>query len=359
VLDVSLWAWGATVAFIVILLVVDLLVVDSHPHEVKMREAALWSVFYVAVALLFGVGLWIVGGSQAGVEYYAGWLVEKSLSVDNLFVFVIIMARFAVPTIHQHKVLLFGVVLALLLRSVFIAVGAAAIARFSFTFILFGTFLIWTALQLFRHRNEDAEPSENAILRYARRVLPISDDYDGGKLRTRINGKWMLTPMFVAFLAIGTTDVLFAIDSIPAVFGVTQDPYIVFTANAFALLGLRALFFVLRGLLDKLIYLSTGLSVILAFIGVKLILTYFHEVNTDIPKIPTFFSLSVIIVVLTVTTIASLVAVRRDPTKRAHSGIVIGSDHGEGDASAAGTASGGSSDGGGTGGTGGSGGSSS
>jgi tellurite resistance protein TerC len=239
-------------------------------------------------------------------------------------VFVIIMASFAVPSAYQHRVLLFGVTAALVMRAIFIAVGAAAIQRFSVTFLVFGALLIWTAVQLFRHRDEDPEVDDNALLRWARRRLPATDRYDGPRLTTTEAGRRVVTPLFFVFLAIGTTDLLFALDSIPAVFGVTQEPYLVFTANAFALLGLRALYFLLRGLLDRLVYLSTGLSVILAFIGVKLILTFLHEVNPAIPHVPTAASLGVILGILAVTTVASILAARRDPDRRAHAGSVRG-----------------------------------
>jgi tellurite resistance protein TerC len=322
--EVALWSWIATVAAILALITLDFVTVSRNPHEVSLREAAAWSTVYIGVALAFGVLVWVLWGGEFGAEYLAGWLVEKSLSVDNLFVFVIIMASFAVPSAYQHRVLLFGVTAALVMRAVFIAVGAAAIQRFSVTFLLFGGLLIWTAVQLFRHRDEDPDVDDNALLRWARRRLPATDRYDGVRLTTTEAGRRVVTPLFFVLLAIGTTDLLFALDSIPAVFGVTQQPYLVFTANAFALLGLRALYFLLRGLLDRLVYLSTGLSVILAFIGVKLILTFLHEVNPAIPHVPTAVSLGVILGILAVTTAASVAAARRDPGRRAHAGSVRG-----------------------------------
>jgi len=322
-LDVSLTMWAATIAAILVLLAMDF-VIGRNPHDVSMREATLWSVFYVAVAIGFGLVVWNISGSDFATEYYTAWLVEKSLSVDNLFVFVIIFARFAVPSELQQRALLIGVTLALLLRAVFIAIGAAALEAFAITFAVFGAFLIWTAVQLFRHRNQDADLDDNKLLTAARRRLPMTEAYVGNKLWIKEGARRLYTPMFLVLLAIGSTDLLFALDSIPATFGVTSEPYLVFAANAFALLGLRALFFVLRGLLDKLIYLSVGLSVILGFIGVKLILTYLHEINEDIPKIETFVSLGVIISVLALTTVASLVKARRDPAARAHSGALHG-----------------------------------
>ena len=260
-------------------------------------------------------------GSELGMQFFAGYLVEKSLSVDNLFVFLIIMTTFAVPEAQQHKVLTFGIVLALIMRAVFIGIGAALLEAFSLVFLLFGLLLIYTAIQLFRHRNEDPDIESNIMIRGARRLLPVSDQYADGRFLTRINGRRVLTPLFLVLIAIGSVDLLFALDSIPAVFGVTDEAYIVFTANAFALLGLRALFFLVKGLLDRLVYLSTGLSIILAFIGVKLILHWAHvDLDSRVPEIPTLLSLAVILVVLTVVTIASLLKTRRDPTAKAHAG---------------------------------------
>jgi tellurite resistance protein TerC len=326
VLDVPLQVWAATVAGIIVLLAIDF-VVGRNPHDVHMREATAWSIFYVGIAILFGIGVWQVAGAEFGQQYFAGWLVEKSLSVDNLFIFLLIFARFAVPSELQQRALLIGVALALVMRAAFIAVGAAALEYFAFTFVIFGGFLIWTAWSIFKHRNEDADLDENAVLRFARRRFRVTDGYHGNRLTWVLDGRRHVTPMFLVLIAIGTTDLLFALDSIPATFGVTQEPYLVFTANAFALLGLRALFFVLRNLLDRLVYLAIGLSIILAFIGVKLILTFAHELDPAIPEIPTFVSLAVILVVLTVTTVASLVKVRHDPTARAHTGPIAGHSH--------------------------------
>lgn len=321
-MDVTLTTWVATIAAIVLLVVLDLVTVSRTPREVGFREAALWSVFYVAIALAFGVGVWVLAGSESGTEFFAAYLVEKSLSIDNLFVFAIILSQFAVPQIYHQRVLLIGVVLALVLRAVFIAIGAAALAAFSFTFVLFGALLIWTGVQLARHHDADPDPSRNLVVRQVRRLVPLTDEYDGTRLFTRVDGRRMATPLFLVMVAIGATDLLFALDSIPATFGVTQQAYLVFTANAFALLGLRALYFLLKGLLDRLVYLSLGLAVILVFIGVKLVLTWAHEVNPAIPHIPTTWSLAVIGVILLVTTAASIVKVRRDPTATAHAGTV-------------------------------------
>ncbi len=262
-LEISLLTWGVTIGVIVALLAVDLILAAVRPHRVGFREATAWSVFYIAVAIGFGVWFMATYGSDFGTQYFAGYIVEKSLSVDNLFVFVIIMATFAVPEEHQHKVLTFGIILALIMRAIFIAIGATLISMFSFMFLIFGALLIYTAIQLFRHRNEDPDVENNVMIRATRRFVPITNEYDGGKLFTHREGRRMATPLLAVLIAIGSVDLLFALDSIPAVFGVTSEPYIVFTANAFALLGLRALFFLVKGLLDRLVYLSTGLAIIL------------------------------------------------------------------------------------------------
>ncbi|MEN3303632.1 TerC/Alx family metal homeostasis membrane protein, partial [Pseudonocardia sp.] len=310
-LEVTGLAWIVTIGLIVLLLALDLILASVRPHRVGFREAAAWSVFYIAVAIAFGIVFWMIAGAEFGTEYFAGYIVEKSLSVDNLFVFVIIMTTFAVPEKHQHKVLTFGIVLALIMRAIFIALGATLLNLFSFMFLVFGLLLLFTAVQLFRHRDEDPDVEDNAVVKGARRLFPVSDEYDGGKLVTRLGGKRMVTPLFIVLVAIGGIDLLFALDSIPAVFGVTQEAYIVFAANAFALLGLRALFFLVKGLLDRLVYLSTGLALILAFIGVKLILHWLHvDISPSVPEISTPVSLGVIVVVLAVVTVASLLKTR-------------------------------------------------
>jgi tellurite resistance protein TerC len=317
-------AWALTIGVILALLALDLLLATVRPHAVGYREAAAWSVFYIAVAVVFGLVLASQVGWGYGTQYFAGYIVEKSLSVDNLFVFVIIMASFAVPREHQQRVLIFGIIAALALRGIFIALGATLLSLLSFMFVIFGLLLLWTAVRLYRHRDEDPDVGDNALVRASRRILPVTDTYDGGRLISRSGGRRVVTPLFIVFITIGGTDILFALDSIPAVFGVTDQPYIVFAANAFALLGLRALFFLVTGLLDRLVYLSSGLALILAFIGVKLILHWGHGLDHRVPEITTAVSLAVIGVVLAVTTLASLIKSRRDPTARAHAGAVIG-----------------------------------
>jgi len=321
-MNVSLTTWLVVIAAILILIFLDLVTVSRKPHDVMFKEAAGWSIFYIALAIGFGIWVWQSAGSQFGTEYFAAYLVEKSLSVDNLFVFIIILTQFKVPSIYHQRVLMIGVLLALVLRAIFIAVGAAALAAFSFTFVIFGAILIWTGFGLFKHWDEDPTPEDNFLVKAISKRMTITDKFDGSKAFTKIDGKKVATPMFLVFIAIASTDLLFALDSIPATFGVTQEPFLVFAANAFALLGLRALYFLLKGLLDKLIYLSLGLSIILMFIVVKLIFTYLHETWSEVPKIPTLISLGVIGLILAVSTIASLIKSKKDPTAHAHAGRV-------------------------------------
>ncbi|MEY2900856.1 MAG: hypothetical protein RL247_1022 [Actinomycetota bacterium] len=321
-MDVTLVTWATVIGVIVALLVLDLLTFSRKPHEVGFQEAAWWSVFYIAVAVAFGVWVWFDAGSTYGTEYFTAYLVEKSLSVDNVFVFAIILTQFAVPSIYQQRVLLIGVLLALVFRAIFIAIGAAALAYFAFTFVIFGAILIWTGIGLMRHWNEDPDPSDNFLVKQIKKRVPYTDQYHGTKLFTHENGIRVATPMFLVMIAIASTDLLFALDSIPATFGVTQEPFLVFSANAFALLGLRALYFILKGLLDKLIYLSLGLSFILIFIGIKLVLLFAHEQWESVPKIETNLSLWVIGAIIAVSIIASLIKSRMDPTAVAHAGRV-------------------------------------
>ena len=328
-MDVSLALWAITLAGIIVLIALDFVAVSRKPHEVMFREALLWSIFYIGIAVAFGIALFAWQGSTAGSEYFAAYLVEKSLSVDNLFIFIIILTQFAVPTNLHQRVLLVGVVLALIFRAIFIAIGAAALEAFSFTFVLFGALLIYTGIQLARHRNEDPDPGDNFVVRRVRKRFSFTDEYHGTKSFIMVNGKRMATPLLLVMIAIGSTDLLFALDSIPATFGVTSEPYIVFTANAFALLGLRALYFLLKGLLDKLIYLSLGLAIILVFIGIKLVLTFAHGVNPSIPHISTNVSLIVIGSILIITGLASWIGVRRNPDAIAHAGRISEPKHHE------------------------------
>ncbi|MBQ1025735.1 TerC family protein [Micromonospora sp. C95] len=322
-MNVSGLVWAATLAALTTVLVVDLLIIGRRPHEPSVRESSLWVAFYVGLALLFGGGLWLTAGASVAGQFYTGWLTEYSLSVDNLFVFVIIMARFAVPRQYQQKVLLIGIVLALVMRGGFIAAGAALISQFTWVFYVFGAFLIYTAINLARQgESSEEEFTENVLIRWSRRALPISRGYEGARVAVRENGRRMFTPMLIVMIAIGTTDLIFALDSIPAIFGITQEPYLVFTANVFALMGLRQLYFLLGGLLDRLIYLSHGLAVVLGFIGVKLILEALAENNLPFinngehvgwaPHIPIWLSLLVILGTLAVATAASLIRSSRD-----------------------------------------------
>jgi tellurite resistance protein TerC len=323
--NVPTWLWIASITLLVGLLAVDVFVIGRRPHEPTMRECAIAIGFFIGLAILFGLGvLWFAGPRYAG-EFYAGWLTEYSLSVDNLFVFVIIMAKFRVPRQYQQTALLVGIILALLMRGIFIALGAAAIENFSWVFYLFGAFLIYTAVKLVREGESDEEDfEENRLLRWVERRFPATQEWHGVKLIATVGGKRLITPMFIVILALGTTDLLFALDSIPAIYGLTQEPYLVFSANVFALMGLRQLYFLIGGLLKKLVYLSIGLSVILGFIGVKLIMEALHvnelpfinggEHVDTVPEIPIWFSLLFILGTLAVTTVASILKVRRDPS---------------------------------------------
>ncbi len=319
---VTTLTWSITVAGILGLVIFDMLTASRKPHDVKFREAILWTLFYVSIAVAFGLWVWSHFGSNFGIEYFAAYMVEYSLSIDNLFIFVIILAQFAVPSVYHQRVLLIGVLLALGLRAIFIAIGAVALSSFSFTFFIFGAILVWTGVGLFKHWDKDPNPNDNMLVRKLRKSMATVNEYHGTKLLVRLDGKRFATPMLLVIVAIASTDILFALDSIPATFGVTSQTFLVFTANAFALLGLRALYFLLKGLLDILIYLSLGLSFILMFIGIKLIATYLHEIFPGVPKIPTVGSLGVIGFILLVSTIASLVKSKADPLAKAHAGRV-------------------------------------
>jgi tellurite resistance protein TerC len=319
-MDVPAWVWLATVGAIGVLFAVDLLIVDRKPHAVGVPEAARWVVFYLGCAAAFGLGVWLFAGSTYAVEYFAGYLTEYALSVDNLFIFVIIMSAFRVPAISQHRVLLIGILLALAMRGLVIAAGAAAIAHFSWVFYLFAAVLIYLGWRQIRHRNQKVEFGESILLRALRRRVPVADEYDGSRLTVKRDGKRLFTPMIVVMIAIGSADLVFALDSIPAIFGLTQEAFLVFTANAFALMGLRQLYFLIGGLLTRLVHLPIGLGVILGFIGVKLVLDALHENSLaflndgkpldSVPTVGIGLSLAVIVGVLLATTVASVYQTR-------------------------------------------------
>jgi tellurite resistance protein TerC len=321
--DVPTWVWWTTIVVTGALLLFDVFIIGRRPHEPTTREVALSLTGYVGLAIAFGIGIWVLAGHQSGTEFFAGWLTEYSLSVDNLFIFLIIMNKFAVPRQYQQTALLVGIVLALVFRGIFIGVGAAAINNFSWVFYIFGAFLVYTAVKLAKQGPEDEDEfEENKLIRWVEGTFPATKEYHGAKLWVHQNGKRLITPMFVVMLALGMTDLLFALDSIPAIYGLTREPYLVLTANIFALMGLRQLYFLIGGLLERLVFLSYGLAFLLGFIGVKLVLHALHENELPFvnggqhvewaPDIPIPVSLGVIVGTLVVTTAASLIASRND-----------------------------------------------
>ena len=322
-MEVNALTWAITIAVIAGFFVFDFYSHVKTPHEPTMKESAGWSVFYIGLSLLFGAFLWFTWGEpgnphQHGIEFLTGYVTEKALSVDNLFIFALILSAFQIPRKYQQKVLLIGIAIALALRLVFILLGAAVISAWSDVFYLFAIFLLWTAAKLLWDEVSDKDethPDDMPIIKFIRKVIPVSGEPHDDRLSFKENGKRVLTPLFVALIAIGFVDILFALDSIPAIYGITQEPYIVFTTNALALLGLRQLYFLLDGLLDKLVYLSYGLSLILGFIGVKLLLHALHENNLpflnngenfSVPEVPVELSLIVIVGILVATTVLSL-----------------------------------------------------
>ena len=322
-MNVPEWVWVLTLALTSVFLLVDVLIIGRRPHVPSMRETGGLLVFFITLAVLFGLGVWYFSGAEFAAQYFAGWVTEYSLSIDNLFVFLIIMAKFGVPEKLQQSALMVGIVIALILRGVFIALGAAAIHRFSWIFYIFGAFLVYSAVKLAREgESDDDEFEENRLLKWVETRFPATNQWHGTKLFITANGKRIITPMLIVILALGTTDLLFALDSIPAIFGLTQEPFLVLTANIFALMGLRQLYFLLGGLLKRLVYLGIGLAILLAFIGVKLILHAIHVnqlpfINggrpvTCAPDISIGQSLTVIIGILVVTTITSLLKSRKD-----------------------------------------------
>ena len=327
-MNVSALEWGITLGVTIAVLLFDVVVIGRRPHEPTMRECAIFLSVYVGLAIAFGIFVWNFHARQFGLEFFAGWLTEYSLSIDNLFIFIIIMASFKVPKKYQQQALLVGIILALIFRGIFIALGAVAINEFSWIFYIFGAFLVYTAIKLAKDTEHD-DDAENRIVKFARSHLSFTENWDGLKLWIKENGKRLMTPMFLVIIALGTTDLLFALDSIPAIYGLTREPYIVFTANVFALMGLRQLYFLLGDMLNRLVYLSQGLAFILLFIGVKLILHALHEnelpfINggegVHVPEIPTLWSLGVIVLTLLVTMIASLMKTRSVEKRSAKAG---------------------------------------
>ena len=329
-MTVPMWVWIVSVALTLIVLSFDVWWAMRNPHVPSRKETTGFLTVYVSAAVLFGIGVWFFSGAQYGTEFFAGWLTEYSLSIDNLFIFLIIMAKFGVPRKYQQDALLWGIIIALVLRAIFIAVGATAINAFSWVFYIFGAFLIYTAIKLFLeaiNEDDDEEFQENKFIQFVKKHFPAVDDWEGGtKFVVKRNASKFITPMLLTVLALGSTDLLFALDSIPAIFGLTQEPYLVLMANVFALMGLRQLYFLLGDLLKKLVYLGVGLSVLLAFIGVKLILHAMHENELPFinggehiewaPEIPIAVSLGAIVVILGITTVASLWKTRKDERNR-------------------------------------------
>lgn len=298
-MEVAPWAWAAVLAFIIAVLLLDLVVFHRDAHAVSMREAAIWSVVWISLGLAFGLIIWATSGPQHAGEYYAGYLIEKSLSVDNIFIFALIFTYFAVPAESQHRVLFWGVFGALVMRAVFIAAGAALLEQFHWTIYVFGGLLLVTGVRMALHRDSEVHPDRNPVLRGLRRVVPMTNDYEGQRFFVRHAGRLLATPMLAVLVVIETTDVIFAVDSIPAVFAVTRDTFIVFTSNAFAILGLRALYFLLAGMIGRFVYLKPALALVLVFVGVKMLIS-------ELYKIPIWASLGFIGIVLTVAVVASL-----------------------------------------------------
>jgi len=315
-MDGTIWLWVGFNVFVLLMLAVDLGVFHRKAHAVSIREAVTWSVVWIALAMLFNLGLYLFwnklapgstySNSQAALAFFTGYLIEKSLSVDNLFVFVLIFTFFAVPAIYQHRVLFWGILGALLMRGTLIAVGAALLKEFHWIIYVFGAFLVFTGIRMALHRNEEMHPEQNPLVKWLRRVMPVTETYEDDHFFIRRAGRLMATPLFLVLVLIESTDLIFAVDSIPAIFAVTQESFIVYTSNVFAILGLRSLYFLLAGVVDKFHYLKLGLSVVLVFVGIKMLIV-------DIYKIPVGLSLGVIFAVLTVSIAASLWRAKRTP----------------------------------------------
>ncbi|WP_435743367.1 TerC family protein [Nocardioides sp. SYSU DS0663] len=313
-MEVSALEWGITIAVTVAVLLFDVIIIARKPHEPSMRESTIAFIVYMAAAAAFGVWTWAFHGQEHGIDYFTGFIVEKSLSVDNLFVFLVLMSALKVPRKYQQEALMVGIILALVFRGIFIAVGYALISNFSWVFYIFGAFLIYTAFSLVRsyRKHEEEHPEDSRIVTFAQNHLNVGDKWKGLKLFYRENGVRYASPMLIVIIALGATDILFALDSIPAIFGITQEPYLVFTANVFALMGLRQLYFLIGGLLQRLVYLSLGLAFILGWIGVKLVIHALHEGHVIGFEVPTLLSLGVILVALALTAVASLLKTRKD-----------------------------------------------
>ena len=310
--DFPLWAWLAFNLFVLAMLAIDLGIFHRKSHEVSLREAFAWSAVWVALALIFNAFIYHWRGSEAALQFFTGYLIEKSLSVDNIFVFALIFAYFAVPKAYQHRVLFWGILGALVLRAIFILAGAALLAKFHWIIYIFGAFLLITGIKMAIYRDQQMDPEKNPLLRLVRRFIPVKNEYHEDRFFVRENGKLWATPLFLVLVLVESTDLVFAVDSIPAIFAVTSDPFIVYTSNVFAILGLRSLYFVLAGVMDKFRYLKLGLSAVLVFVGIKMLLI-------DLYKIPSLWSLAVIVVLLTVSIVASLWASRRDEKRLAAS----------------------------------------
>jgi tellurite resistance protein TerC len=324
-LEIPLWFELGSYVALLLIIAADVFIAYRRPHVPSTRESALWITFYVVLALVFAGLMLVFAGTEHAGQFVAGWLTEYSLSIDNLFVFLIIMARFSVPRKYQQEILMVGIILALVFRGIFILLGAALISNFSWIFYIFGLFLIYTAAnQAFTSHDDEAE-TENKLIRMLRRRIAITDGYEGAKLRTIVDGQRVFTPVLIVFIALGTTDLVFALDSIPAIFGITQEPFIVFTANVFALMGLRQLYFLLGDLVEKLVYLKYGIAAILAFIGVKLFFHALHENELPFingghhvewaPEIDTFTSLGVIVGAMAIAVVASIIKLKVDAAR--------------------------------------------
>lgn len=315
----TLWPWIAFNLFVIIMLAIDLGIFHRHTHTVSLKEASIWSVVWITLALIFNVGLYIWRGPDPALQFFTGWLIEKSLSVDNIFVFVLLFSFFSVPAAYQHRVLFWGIIGALIMRGVLIGIGAVLLEQFHWILYLFGAFLIFTGIKMGLQKETHVHPEKNPLLKLVRRIVPVTNDYEQDHFVVRRAGQWLVTPLLLVLLVIESTDLIFAVDSIPAVFAVTRDPFIVYTSNIFAILGLRSLYFVFANIIDKFTYLKLGLSIILTYVGVKMLMA-------DIYPIPTFLSLAIIALVLTATIIASIIRARRMSKKQVESQEEISSN---------------------------------